>query len=57
MEKIWEMVTWDFVEYRKGIRTAGIKVAQRTYEHMSIQKFRCHQLTELILIHHGLEFE
>lgn len=35
-EKIWEMVTRDFVDYRKGIRAAYIKAVEQTYQYAKI---------------------
>jgi hypothetical protein len=32
-EKIWEMVTRDFVKYRKGIKVAYITAVEQTYQH------------------------
>jgi hypothetical protein len=35
-ERIWEMLTHDFVGYRKGLRAAYIKSLEQTYQYAQI---------------------
>ena len=35
-ERIWEMVTGDFVGYRKGIKAAYLKAVEQTYQYARI---------------------
>ncbi len=36
LDRIWEIVTKDFTNYRKGLRSAYFKVVTQTYEYASI---------------------
>jgi hypothetical protein len=35
-ERIWEMVTEDFVRYRKGLKEAYLKAVEQTYQYARI---------------------
>jgi hypothetical protein len=35
-ERIWEMVTGDFMDYRRGLKAAYLKIVEQTYQYAGI---------------------